>query len=93
MDKMKNKKFDEIVIPENLSQRMREGIEEGEKIYMRNKRNRMIRRGLTAAAAFMICVGFCIPAGAGLQAAGDPKYFPAIPGGLFLSGGLGCRCG
>ena len=58
MDKMKNKKFDEIVIPENLSQRMREGIEEGEKIYMRNKRNRMIRRGLTAAAAFMICVGF-----------------------------------
>ena len=44
MDKMKNKKFDEIVIPENLSQRMREGIEEGEKIYMRNKRNRMIRK-------------------------------------------------
>lgn len=58
MDKMKNKKFDEIVIPENLSQSMREGIEEGEKIYMRNKRKRMIRRVLTAAAAFMICVGF-----------------------------------
>lgn len=57
MDRMKKERFDRIVIPENLSQRVRKGIREGEKIYMRNKRKKMVARAAAAAAILLVCVG------------------------------------
>ena len=55
---MNNEKFDRISIPENLSQRVHEGIREGEKIYMRNKRKkRAIRIVAAATAAVFVGVG------------------------------------
>ncbi len=58
MDRMKDERFDRIVIPEKLSHCVREGIREGEKIYMKNKwKKRMMRAG-AAAAALLMCMGF-----------------------------------
>ena len=54
---MKSEGFDTIVIPANLSYRVREGIRQGEKIYMRNKRKKMILRLATAAAVLLVCMG------------------------------------
>lgn len=54
---MKSERFDAIVIPDNLSQRVRKGIRQGEKIYMRNKRKRIMIRVATAAAALLLCMG------------------------------------
>lgn len=58
MGRMGNERFDNIVIPENLSQRVRQGIREGEKIYMRNKRRKLIMRMAGAAAALFMCMCF-----------------------------------
>ena len=54
---MKSEGFDTIVIPANLSQRVREGIRQGEQIYMRNKRKKTILRLATAVAALLVCMG------------------------------------
>ena len=54
---MKSERFDTIVIPENLTQCVRNGIRQGEKIYMRNKRKRILLRTATAAAALFVCMG------------------------------------
>lgn len=56
-DRMKSERFDAIVIPDNLSQRVRKGIRQGEKIYMRNKRKKIMVRIATAAAALLVCMG------------------------------------
>ena len=37
--------------------RVRKGIREGEKIYMRNKRKKMVARAAAAAAILLVCVG------------------------------------
>ena len=55
--RMKSERFDAIVIPDNLSQRVREGIRQGEKIYMQNKRKKIMIRVATAAAALFVCMG------------------------------------
>lgn len=55
--RMKSERFDAIVIPDNLSQRVREGIRQGEKIYMKNKRKKIMIRVATAAAALFVCMG------------------------------------
>ncbi len=57
MGRMENEKFENIVIPENLSLRIRQGIKEGEKIYMRNKRKKMMVRMAGTAAALLIGIG------------------------------------
>ena len=54
---MKNESFDHIVIPEVLSQRVRKGIREGEKMYMQRKRKKIIVRTGAAAAAVFMSVG------------------------------------
>lgn len=54
---MKSERYDMIVIPDNLSQRVRKGIRQGEKIYMRNKRKKTMIRIGSAAAALLICMG------------------------------------
>lgn len=54
---MKNERFDRIVVPENLSQRVRKGIREGERKYMRNKRKKIIIKAASAAAAIFLCLG------------------------------------
>ena len=57
MDTMKKERFDTIVIPDNLSQRVKQGIREGEKIYMRNKRRKIMVRTAAAAAVLFVCAG------------------------------------
>ena len=54
---MKNKKFDSIVIPENLSQHVQKGIQQGERIYMRNKRKRIMVKMTADADVLLVCVG------------------------------------
>lgn len=54
---MKSERFDTIVIPDSLSMRVRKGIRQGEKIYMRNRRKRIMIRVATAAAALFVCMG------------------------------------
>lgn len=54
---MKNERFDSIEIPDNLSQYVRKGIRQGEKIYMRNKRKKTVLRIAAAAAALFVCMG------------------------------------
>lgn len=54
---MKSERFDTITIPENLSQCVRKGIQQGEKIYMRNRRKKIILRAVTAATALFVCMG------------------------------------
>lgn len=54
---MKNERFDSIEIPGNLSQYVRKGIRQGEKIYMRNKRKKTVLRIAAAAAALFVCMG------------------------------------
>lgn len=54
---MENERFDTIVIPANLSQCVRKGIRQGEKIYMRNKRKKTILRLAAAAAVLLVCMG------------------------------------
>lgn len=54
---MKNEKFDSIVIPETLSQRVKKGIREGEKIYMRKKQKKRMLRIVAAAAVLVLSVG------------------------------------
>lgn len=54
---MKSERFDTIEIPASLSQRVRKGIRQGEKIYMRNKRKKILIRVATAAAALFVCMG------------------------------------
>lgn len=54
---MKNEKYDAIVIPENLSQYVRKGIKQGEKIYMHNKRKKAIIKLAATAAALLVCIG------------------------------------
>lgn len=56
-DRMKSERFDTIAIPDNLSQCVRKGIRQGEKIYMRNKRKKIMIRVATAAAALFVCMG------------------------------------
>lgn len=53
---MNHEIFDRITIPENLSQRVREGIREGEKIYMRKKKKKRIIQ-IVAAATAAVFVG------------------------------------
>ncbi|MDE6387949.1 MAG: DUF4179 domain-containing protein [Lachnospiraceae bacterium] len=55
---MKSERFDTIAIPDSLSQCVRKGIRQGEKIYMRNKRKKTMIRIATAAAALLLCMGF-----------------------------------
>lgn len=55
--RMKSERYDTIVIPDNLSQRVRKGIRQGEKIYMRNKRKKAIIKIAAAAAALFVCMG------------------------------------
>ena len=59
MERMKRERFDEIVIPENLSEYVRKGIQEGEKLYMREKRKKTIKRFSAVAAAVFVfaCAG------------------------------------
>ncbi|MDE6847486.1 MAG: DUF4179 domain-containing protein [Lachnospiraceae bacterium] len=57
---MKSERFDAIVIPNNLSQRVRKGIRQGEKIYVRNKRKKIMIRVVTAAAALFLCMGIFV---------------------------------
>ncbi len=57
VDRMKSERFDTIVIPDNLSQCVRKGIRQGEKIYMRNKRKKMMIRIASSAAALLCCLG------------------------------------
>lgn len=54
---MKSERFDTIVIPGSLSQRVRNGIRQGEKVYMRNKRKKTIIRFASSAAALLVCIG------------------------------------
>lgn len=54
---MKNKKFDAIIIPEALSQHVQKGIRQGEKIYIRNKRKKMLVKAAAAAAVLLVCIG------------------------------------
>ncbi len=54
---MNSERFDQITVPENLSQRVRKGIREGEKIYMQRKRKKVIVRTAAAAAAVFMSVG------------------------------------
>ena len=57
VDRMKSERFDTIAIPDSLSQRVRKGIRQGEKIYMRNRRKRIMIRFAAAAAALFVCMG------------------------------------
>lgn len=57
MHRMKSEKYDTIVIPDNLSQRVRKGIRQGEKVYLRNKRKKIMIKIATSAAAMAVCVG------------------------------------
>lgn len=57
VDSMKSERFDTIVIPDSLSLRVRKGIRQGEKIYMRNRRKKIMIRVATAAAALFVCMG------------------------------------
>ena len=54
---MKSERFEMIEIPAGLSQRVQKGIRQGEKIYMRNKRKKILIRVATAAAALFVCMG------------------------------------
>lgn len=54
---MKSERFDTIAIPDSLSQRVRKGIRQGEKVYMHNKRKKIMMRAATAAAALLVCMG------------------------------------
>lgn len=54
---MKNERFDAIVIPDTLSQRVRKGIRQGEKVYMHNKRKKIMVRAASVAAAVLVCMG------------------------------------
>lgn len=54
---MKSERFEMIEIPAGLSQRVQKGIRQGEKIYMRNKRKKILIRVATAAAALFVCIG------------------------------------
>lgn len=54
---MQSERFDNIEIPACLSQCVRKGIRQGEKIYMRNKRKKIMIRVATAAAALFVCMG------------------------------------
>ncbi len=57
VDRMKSERFDAIAIPDNLSQCVRKGIRQGEKIYIRNKRKKTVIKATTAAAALFLCMG------------------------------------
>lgn len=57
VDRMKSERFDTIAIPDHLSQYVRKGIRQGEKIYMRNKRKKTMIRIASAAAALFLCMG------------------------------------
>ena len=59
MERMERERFDGIIIPENLSEYVRKGIQEGEKIYMKEKRKKRIKRFSAAAAAVIVfaCAG------------------------------------
>ena len=54
---MKNERFDAIVIPDNLSQRVRKGIRQGEKIYRHRKRKKIMIKAASAAAVLLVCMG------------------------------------
>lgn len=54
---MKSERFEMIEIPAGLSQRVQKGIRQGEKIYMRNRRKKILIRVATAAAALFVCMG------------------------------------
>ena len=54
MERMERERFDGIIIPENLSEYVRKGIQEGEKIYMKEKRKKRIKRFSAAAAAVIV---------------------------------------
>lgn len=54
---MKNERFEMIEIPACLSQRVQKGIRQGERIYMRNRRKKILIRVATAAAALFVCMG------------------------------------
>lgn len=58
VDNMRSERFETIAIPDNLPQYVRKGIRQGEKIYMRNKRKKIMIRIGTAAAALILCMGF-----------------------------------
>lgn len=60
VNRMKSERFDTIVIPDSLSLRVRKGIRQGEKIYMRNRRKRIMIRVATAAAALLVCMGIFV---------------------------------
>ena len=59
MERMERERFDGIIIPEKLSEYVRKGIQEGEKIYMKEKRKKRIKRFSAAAAAVIVfaCAG------------------------------------
>lgn len=54
---MRNDRFDAIVIPDCLTQRVQQGIQQGEKVYAKNRRRRVIFRLTATAAALVFCVG------------------------------------
>ena len=57
VDRMKSERFDAIAIPDNLSQCVRKGIRQGEKIYIRNKRKKTVIKAETDADALYLFMG------------------------------------
>ncbi|NBI02283.1 DUF4179 domain-containing protein [bacterium C-53] len=54
---MKNDKLNSIEIPGCLTEYVQEGIQQGEKIYMRNKRKKTLIRLTATAAMLVLCMG------------------------------------
>lgn len=59
INRMDSERFDTIVIPDNLSECVQNGIREGERRYMKKKRKKFMLRFAGAAAAMLVCVGVC----------------------------------
>ena len=55
---MDNYKYDNITIPDNLSETIRMGIAEGEKIYRKRKRNKFLIKISGCVAVAILCFGF-----------------------------------
>ncbi|MCM1124666.1 MAG: DUF4179 domain-containing protein [Eubacterium sp.] len=54
---MKSERYDRIAIPDDLAKRIRDGIRQGEKIYVCNKRRKVLLRAASVAAVLLVCVG------------------------------------